>query len=234
YFACEAASVYGCPASARYAARHAIRRAASVSTAVSAMSSCTSWNAPIERPNCFRSPTYARHASTHPAAIPTEPAASEMRPLSSADIATLKPAPTSPRRVRDAHAVEEELGGVLRAEPELAVDRPGREALRGRRHEEAGDAARALATRAREDERHACPRAERDEDLRAVDHPRVAVALCARDERRRVRAAARLRQGVATERGAVAQLRQPLRLLRVRAPLRDRLARKAVVDGDDP
>src|SRR5581483_2136472 len=125
-------SVYGCPASARYAARHAIRRAASVSTAVSAMSSCTSWNAPIERPNCFRSPTYARHASTHPAAIPTEPAASEMRPLSRADIA-------KPRRVRDAHAVEEELGGVLRAEPELAVDRPGREALRGRRHEEARD-----------------------------------------------------------------------------------------------
>ena len=79
------------------------------------------------------------------------------------------------------------------------------------------------------------PRAERDEDLRAVDHPPVAVALGARDERRRDREPLPgLGQPVAAERLAAAQPRQPLRLLLLRPPLRDRLAGEPVVDGDDP
>ena len=62
--------------------------------------------------------------------MPTQPAPSEMRPWSSADIATLKPPPELAEAVRvgDADTVEEELGRVLRAQAELALDRPRLEA----------------------------------------------------------------------------------------------------------
>ena len=64
--------------------------------------------------------------------MPTQPAASEMRPLSSADIATLKPSPSAPEQRADGHAdaVERELGGVLRAQAELPLHRPRLEARR--------------------------------------------------------------------------------------------------------
>ena len=57
--------------------------------------------------------------------MPTQPAATLKRPESSADIATLKPSPTSPmqRVVGHLDAVERELGGVGAAQAELAVDR---------------------------------------------------------------------------------------------------------------
>ena len=101
---------------------------------------------------------------------------------------------------RDADAVEEELGRVLRAQAELALDRARLEAVRVGRDDEARDAARPGLAGAREDERVRGPRAERDEDLLAADHPVVAVALGARLEPARVGAGARLGQRVAAER----------------------------------
>ena len=85
-----------------------------------------------------------------------------------------------------------------------------------------------------EDDRRRGPGAERDEDLRAGQHPVVAVALCARRERCRVRPAAGLGQRVAAERLAAREPRQVLLPLLVGPPLRDRLPVQAVRDGDDP
>ena len=104
-----------------------------------------------------------------------------------------------PVGVGDADAVEEELGGVLRAQAELALDRPRLEARRVGRDDEARDPARARLAGAREDERVRRPGAERDEDLLAAQHPVVAVALGARLEPARVGAGARLGQRVAAE-----------------------------------
>ena len=134
-----------------------------------------------------------------------------MRPLSSADIATLKPSPSSPSSASPGHAdaVERELRGVLGAQPELALHRPRLEALRARRDEERRDPPRALAARAREDDRRLGPGAERDEDLRAGQHPVVAVRRFGpRRQRRGVGAAAGLGERVAAEPLAAREPRQ--------------------------
>ena len=62
--------------------------------------------------------------------MPTQPAASEIRPLSSAESATFMPAALLSEHVlgRNSHAVESQLSGVLRAQAELALDRVRREA----------------------------------------------------------------------------------------------------------
>ena len=111
--------------------------------------------------------------------MPTQPAPSEMRPWSSADIAILNPSPSlpDPVLVGHTHTVEEQLGGVLRAQAELALDRPCLEAGCVGRDDEAGDPARAGLAGAREDERVRRPRAERDEGLLAGQGPAGAVAL---------------------------------------------------------
>src|SRR5205085_104562 len=118
-------------------------------------------------------------------------------------------------------------------EAELALDRVRRGALAVGRDEEARDAARPFPAGACEHERDRSPCAERDERLRAREDPRVAVALGARRERRRVGAAAGLSQRVAAQRLTARELRQPFALLLLRAEARDRLADEADVDGDE-
>ncbi len=135
---------------------------------------------------------------------------------------------------RHPHAVEEELRRVLRAQAELALDRPRLEAGRVRRHDEAGDAARPRLAGAREDERVRRPGAERDEDLLSRQHPAVAVPFGAGLEPARVGARTRLRQRVAAELGPGCQPGQQRRLLRRRAPAGHRLPVEPVRDRDDP
>ena len=187
-------------------------RAASVSTAMSAISSWISWNCASCLPNCVRSEAYATDASTHACATPTAPAASEIRPLSSADIATLNPAPSSPSRAESGTRTPSKKSSAVSCARRPSLPsifralKPG-ESVGTRKHVMP---ARPLAARPREDERDPGPRAERDEDLRAVDHPLVAVTHRARHERRRIGARARLRQPVAPERLARRHARQPL------------------------
>ena len=82
-----------------------------------------------------------------------------------------------PVLVGHTYAVEEELGGVLRAQAELALDRPCLEAGCVCRDDEAGDPARPGFAGTREDERVRRPRAERDEGLLAGQGPAGPVAL---------------------------------------------------------
>src|SRR5207248_5642422 len=84
-----------------------------------------------------------------------------------------------------------------------------------------------------EHERDAGPGPVRDEHLRAVEDPVVAVADRFGLERRRVRAGAGLGEAEATERLARTDARQPSFLLLVGAPLVDGLADETGVDGDD-
>src|SRR4051812_9074824 len=77
----------------------------------------------------------------------------------------------------DAHVVEEDLRRVLRAQPELALDRSRLETGCIRRHDEARDPARAWLTSACEDECVGRPRAEGDEDLLSGEQEAVAVGL---------------------------------------------------------
>jgi hypothetical protein len=59
-----AASVlYGRPRSLSHAARYVMRRAASISVAISAIMNATPWKEPIGRSNCRRSFAYAAAAS---------------------------------------------------------------------------------------------------------------------------------------------------------------------------
>src|SRR5581483_524128 len=137
------------------------------------------------------------------------------------------------RVVADLYAVEEELGRVLRAQPELSLDRARLEAVGVGGDDEARDAARPGFARAREDERVRGPRAERDEDLLAADAPAVAVPLGARLEPARVGPRPRLGERVAAERLARGEPGQEPRLLLLGAPLGDRLAVEPVRDRDD-
>src|SRR5581483_156920 len=138
------------------------------------------------------------------------------------------------RLVADVNAVEEELGRVLRAQAELALDRPRFESVGIGRHGEAREPTRASLAGAREDERRRRPRAERDEDLLAREPPAGAVALRARLEASRVGPGAGLGQRVAAERVAGGERGEQPRALLVGAEARDRLAEEAVRDGDDP
>ena len=96
--------------------------------------------------------------------------------------------------VGDLDPVERQLGGVGRAQPELAVDLLRGEARAVGRHEEAGDAAvLLLRIGLGEDHRDLRVVAERDEHLRAGDRP-AAVLLASRGwrpRRRRSRCPAR-------------------------------------------
>ena len=76
-----------------------------------------------------------------------------------------------PGRVRDAYLVEEQLGGRLAAQPELAGDLTRLEARGVGRDEEGGHAARTVVAGAREDEGHVGPGAVGDEELAAGDRP---------------------------------------------------------------
>src|SRR5215210_8309737 len=89
--AIEVSVVLGRPASLRNPARHTSIREASASTTMSAIIACTSWKEAIGRPNCSRSLEYETDSFTQPWQIPTQPAATEWRPESSADMAVLKP-----------------------------------------------------------------------------------------------------------------------------------------------
>ena len=66
-------------------------RAASASTEMSAIISWTSWKRAIGRPNWVRCTAYSRVVSRQPAMMPTQPAATETRPLSNAAMAMVKP-----------------------------------------------------------------------------------------------------------------------------------------------
>ena len=145
---------------------------------------------------------YSTHASRQPWAIPTQPAAREMRPLSRADIATLKPSPSAPSRFESGTRTpsRNSFGRVLSPQPELALDLRRREPGRARRHQKARQPASALVAAAGEDERNAGPAPERDEDLRTGEHPVTAVALRACDETCRVGSGSGLRECVAPER----------------------------------
>ena len=71
--AIEVSVVLGLPVSLSQPAFHTSPRAASVSTTMSAIIACTSWNEPIGRPNCSRSFAYCTDAFTQPWEIPTQP-----------------------------------------------------------------------------------------------------------------------------------------------------------------
>jgi len=71
-------------------------------------------------------------------------------------------ATAEPRRVGHAHAVEEELGRVLRAQPELPLDAPRLVPVGVGRHEERRDPARAFPAAPGEHERHRSPRPLRE------------------------------------------------------------------------
>ena len=159
-----------------------------------------------------------------------------MRPLSSADIATLKPSPSAPSIASPGtRTPSSESSAVSCARsPSLPFIGLASKPVRARGDEEGADPLRPFPAGAGEDDRRLGPGAERDEDLRAGQHPAVTVLFRARRERGRVGAAARLGQRVAAEPFAAGEARQERLLLLLRPPLRDRLAEEAVRDGDDP
>ena len=183
--ALEAATPYGSPRSIRSAQRHTSSRAASASSEMSAIMSCTSWKPAIGRPNWVRLGGVLRPTPPgSPARCRRSRHATARRPLSRVLIAILKPWPTSPstRGGRHPYVGEEQLGGGLAAQPELALDLAGLEAGGVGRHQERRHAARAVVAGAREDQRDVGPGAVGDEELLAVDDVVVAVPGRARGE----------------------------------------------------
>ena len=85
-----------------------------------------------------------------------------------------------------------------------------------------------------EDECVRRPRAERDEDLLAAQHPVCSVAFGTRLQPAGVGAGAWFGQRVTAELGAVSEARQQARSLFFAAPPGDRLPVEAVRNGDDP
>ena len=168
--------------------------------------------------------------------MPTQPAASEMRPLSRADIATLKPSPSAPSIAESGTRTPSSESSAVSCARRPSLPFIGRASKPGRagRDEERADPLRPLASRSREDDRRRRPRAERDEDLRASQHPLVAVAFGSGRQRSRVGAAARLGERIAAEPLAACQPGQQRLLLLVAPPLRHRLAEEPVRDRDDP
>ena len=83
-----------------------------------------------------------RDASRHAWASPTAPAATVKRPWSMALIATRKPSPSSPIRCSTGHGdvVEVDQAGVAGPDPELAVERAGRQARHAALEQERGHA----------------------------------------------------------------------------------------------
>ena len=196
---------------------------------MSASSSCTSWKLatrPAELPAlarvCDRRVEAALRDPDAPGAE-RDAAVVERRHRDLEALAEL----AEPRRVGDADAVEEELGGVLRAQAELALDRPRLEAGGVGRDDEARDAARPGLARAREDERVRRPRAERDEDLLAAEHPVVAVAHGARLERRPGPSRRRARSARSSRAPAGGERRQELARAARRCPIARPTSRRA-------
>ena len=187
-------------------------------------------------PNCSRSVAYVTAASSAAWAMPTQPAATDIRPLASADMATEKPLPSGAEHRRGGHAdvLEDQLGGGLAAQAELAVDGAAGQAGGVGRYEEGGDALVARGVgRAGEEEDDVGPGAVRDEHLGAVDDVVVAVAHGPGREVARVRAGAGLGEAEAADVLAGGEPRQPLPLLLLAPPGRDRLGDEAERDGDD-
>ena len=111
--------------------------------------------------------------------MPTACAAMPMRPPSSARMATLNPSPSAPEAVRRGHPapLEDELGRVRGAEPELVLHLGDEESRRALLDQERGDAVMRLrGVRLREDQGHRRLPAVRDEHLAPVEHVVVAVA----------------------------------------------------------
>ena len=136
----------------------------------------------------------------------------------------------------DANVVHVDEAGVAGVDPELAVERAGREALHAPLQHEGGDAPVALRAVDRgEDEEVVGDVGEADPDLLAVEHVGVAVAASGRGEVAGVRADARLREA---ERGELLALRlghEPALLLLVRPPLHEGQRVQPDVDAlDDP
>ena len=133
-----------------------------------------------------------------------------------------------------AYVVEEQLGGGLAAQPELALDLAGLEAVGVGGHQERADALRSVATGAGEDQGHVGPGAVGDEELLAVDDVVAAVPPRPRREVAGVRAGVGLGEAEAAELGRARDARQPLLLLLLGAEPEDRLADQAVGHRHDP
>ncbi len=220
------------PLSAASAAFQVTSRAASVSTAISARSSWTSWNDAIERPNCCRSRAYASDASRHPWAIPTQPAASEIRPLSSAESATFMPSPSPASTFSAGTRTPSSVSSPVSCarSPSLPLigcaEKPG---------ESVGT--RKQVTRSPVFAKTSASPAQVPSVMKIFEpviSPAVAVALGASDDAPGIGAGTGLGQRVAAERLTGRKPRQPLLLLLLGAPLPDRLPDEPDVDGDDP
>ena len=94
----DASALYGRPRSFSHAARYTARRAVSTATRMSTILNWRAWNAPMGRPNAWRSFAYFTLSSRHPWASPTDSAAMAMRPSSRVRRNWANPLPCSPRR----------------------------------------------------------------------------------------------------------------------------------------
>ncbi len=187
-------------------------------------------------PNCSRSVAYVTAASSAAWAMPTQPAATDIRPLASADMAMEKPLPSGAEHRRGGHAdvLEDQFGGGLAAQSELAVDGAAGQAGGVGGHEEGGDPLVAGGVgRAGEEQHDVGPGAVGDEHLAAVDDVVVAVAHRPGREVAGVGAGARLGEAEAADVRAGGEPRQPLPLLLLAPPGRDGLGDEAEGDRDD-
>ena len=168
--------------------------------------------------------------------MPTHPAPREIRPWSSADIATLKPPPISPSTASAPTRTPSRWSSAVSCarRPSLPLIGRASNPVRARRDDEAGDPARPLFAGSCEHERPRRPRAERDEHLLAAEDEPVAVALGARLERAGIRPGAGLGERVTAELLTCREWRQQAPALLVGAPPGDRLPVQAVRDRDDP
>ena len=193
--------------------------ALSIVSAICASFACVSWKSPRTPPNILREVARAIASSKARRAKPSAAAATEVRKTSSVRIATLKPSPSAPMRLRrrNAAAGEAQAGERVRRDD---VDALGdREAGRVGVDDEGADAARALRRRivlvagAREDDVEVGDAAVRDPGLLAVED--VAVAVGARRARHRgdVGAGVGLGERERGDRLAARHARQVARLL---------------------
>ena len=212
--------MYFSPRALRSATRHVISRAASVSTAASAISSWTSWKPAIGLPNCSRCWAYDVMTSTAFCARPVHEAASDIRPSSSADRATLIPSPSWPSSASAGTTTSSSVISAVSHErsPSLPWIGLGVKPAASHGTRNAETPARAGTAGPGHDQRDAGDVTVGDEDLRAVDPVAVALADCGRLERRRVRPVIRLGEAEAAERLPGGHRGQPVLLLLARSP----------------
>ena len=167
--------------------------------------------------------------------MPQAWAAIVMRPPSSVASATLRPAPSSPRRSASATRSPSNASSAVEevCRPSFGISFETVRPVAGARQEGA-HAAGARAARAREHDHGIGEAAVRDPGLRAVQQPVVAVALGAHAEAGGVAAGVGLGERVAAELLAARERRQQPRLLLGGAVALDRCDRQARVhrDGD--